>query len=82
MRLGIEIIITLFSFAGLYCTLINFKNSTINIKENRLVKQLIVFMLHCSDKFSDNIMRRCESRRNSDIVNAYWMLTFDKIFCN
>ena len=65
MRLGIETIITLFSFVVLHCTLINFKNSTINIRENRLLKKLIIFTLHCFDTFQDNIMRR------------YWMLTFD-----
>ena len=69
-----EIIISLFSFVGIYCNSINFKNKTIN----RLVKELIVFMLHCSDEFFDNVMRRCESRRHSDIVNTYGMLKFDK----
>ena len=80
-----EIIISLFSFVGIYCNSINFKNKIINIKEmvNRLFKQLIVFMLHCSDKFSDNIMRRCESRRHFGIVNAYWVLNLLRsIFCN
>ena len=65
VRLGIGMIISLFSFVGLYCTTINFKNNTINITKNRLLKKLIIFMLHCFDTFQDNIMRR------------YWMLTFD-----